>query len=39
MNEVIFTTNFWCEFCNKDVPLYVYGNKDSSFPANKTEEK
>jgi hypothetical protein len=38
MNEMIFTTNFWCEFCKKDIPLYVYGDKDSSFPENKTEE-
>lgn len=38
MTSITFTTNFYCKFCKKDVPLYVYGDKDSLFPENKEEE-
>lgn len=38
MKSIIYTTSFYCKFCKNKVPIYVYGDKGSSFPANKEEE-
>lgn len=38
MQKIIFTTNFYCKFCKKDIPLNVFGDMASSFPENHEEE-
>lgn len=39
MNSVIYQTTFYCNLCKSNIPLQVYGNIDSSYPADKREEK
>lgn len=39
MANVIFTTSFYCKFCEKDIPLCVYGDRSSSFPESKKKEE
>ena len=38
MQNVIYTTKFYCELCHKDIPTSLYGDSDSSFTAKDESE-
>lgn len=33
MQQIIYTSNFYCKLCKKDLPVQLYGDRDSSFAA------
>lgn len=33
MQQIIYTSQFSCELCNKNLPVQLYGDRDSSFTA------
>lgn len=38
MQQIIYTSKFYCELCQKDVPISLYGSSDSTFSSNDESE-
>lgn len=38
MQQIIYTSKFYCELCKKDLPIQLYGDHDSSFTASDEPE-
>ncbi|MFH0864012.1 MAG: hypothetical protein V1858_02915 [Candidatus Gottesmanbacteria bacterium] len=38
MTEIIYKTKFFCNLCKKDIPLELYGNKNTEFTRDQEPE-
>ena len=38
MQSIVYTTNFYCNLCKRNIPIVVYGDRNSDFPSDKREE-
>jgi len=35
MTEIVHKSKFYCELCEREIPIHVYGNKNSLFDVNR----